>query len=140
VRSKGAEIPPQDERRLAIFEELKQWVGFGSVDEEALRGLHAHVEPHFPRIAEAFYDRILANPTARRVLEQGEPGRQPQVTLVRWMGGLFRGPQDGAYFELRCRIGRVRPDRAAPALHVRGDERAAAGTAADRELRPGPRA
>jgi signal transduction histidine kinase len=59
-------------------------------------------------VAEVFYDRILANPGARQVLEGGESRvGQLKRTLVRWMEGLFLGPWDQKYYELRCRIGRV---------------------------------
>jgi len=91
-----------------VFNELQSYVGFGAADGEALRALHPHVQPHFERIADVFYARILAHPGARRVLEGGES----QVgalkrTLVQWMEGVFRGPWDQEYFERRCRIGRV---------------------------------
>jgi signal transduction histidine kinase len=94
--------------RESIFEELKQYVGFGPSDGQALRALHLHLEPHFERVAELFYDRIVANAGARQVLEGGESRvGQLKHTLVRWMGGVFLGPWDEAYFDLRCRIGRV---------------------------------
>jgi two-component system sensor histidine kinase HydH len=92
----------------SILEELKRYVGFGPSDAQALRSLHPHVEPHFVRIAQAFYDRILANPEARQVLQSGESQvGQLKRTLVLWMGGVFLGPWDDEYFERRCRIGRV---------------------------------
>ena len=94
--------------RDSVLEELKRYVGFGTSDAQALHALHPHVEPHFVRIAQVFYDRILANPEARLVLEGGESRvGQLQRTLVRWMEGVFLGPWDDEYFELRCRIGRV---------------------------------
>jgi len=91
-----------------VFDELQRYVGFGSADREALRGLHPYVQPEFERIAGVFYDRILAHPGAQRVLEGGESQVGAlKVTLVRWMEVLFLGPWDQAYFERRCRIGRV---------------------------------
>ena len=91
-----------------MFDELQRYVGFGSADREALRALHPHVQPEFERIAGVFYDRILSNPGAQRVLEGGESQVGVlKVTLVRWMDVLFLGPWDQAYFERRCRIGRV---------------------------------
>src|SRR6185436_19294740 len=92
----------------SIFEDLKHYVGFGPGDGQALRAMHPHAQPHFPRIAEVFYDQILAHPEARRVLESGESevGKLKQ-TLIQWMDGVFLGPWDNAYFERRCRIGRV---------------------------------
>jgi two-component system sensor histidine kinase HydH len=93
---------------LSILEDLQGYVGFGPSDAQALRGMHPYVQSHFPRIAEVFYERILAHPEARRVLEGGESRvGQLKRTLVQWMEGLFLGPWDNAYFERRCRIGRV---------------------------------
>lgn len=92
----------------SIFEELKQYVAFGPSDERALRALHPRLQPHFERVAEIFYNRILANPGARHVLKAGESQvGQLKRTLVRWMEGVFLGPWDEKYYELRCRIGRV---------------------------------
>jgi signal transduction histidine kinase len=92
----------------SILEDLQHYVGFGPADVRALRGLHPYAQPHFARIAEVFYERILAHPEARRVLETGESEvGQLKRTLVHWMEGLFLGPWDNAYFERRCRIGRV---------------------------------
>jgi len=93
---------------LSILEELQGYVGFGPSDAQALRGMHPYFQSHFPRIAEVFYERILVHPEARRVLEGGESRvGQLKRTLVQWMEGLFLGPWDNAYFERRCRIGRV---------------------------------
>lgn len=92
----------------SIFSELKRYVGFTDVDELSLTKLHAVIAPDFQQIVELFYDRILSNDGARRVLEAGEStvGRL-KVTLVAWLDELLRGPWDEAYFERRCRIGRM---------------------------------
>jgi two-component system, NtrC family, sensor histidine kinase HydH len=92
----------------SIMEELKRYVGFGPDDMVALRALHPHALPHFEQIAEVFYERILSHPEARQVLEGGESRvGQLKRTLVQWMDGALNGPWDEAYFERRCRIGRV---------------------------------
>jgi two-component system, NtrC family, sensor histidine kinase HydH len=106
---------------LTIFDELLGYVGFGPADGEALRRFHPVAEPHFMRIAEAFYRRILDHPDARRALEGGESqvGRL-QVTLVDWMDTLLRGPWDAAYFERRCRIGRIHVRIALPQHYMFG--------------------
>lgn len=105
----------------SLFEELKHYVGFGADDEAALRALHPVVAPEFPRIAEVFYDRILAHEGSRRALESGESqvGRL-KVSLVAWMDKLFQGPWDEEYFELRCRIGRVHVRIALPQHYMFG--------------------
>lgn len=91
-----------------VFEELLGYVGFGQTDAEALRELHPIAQPHFPRIAEVFYKRILEHPNARRALEGGEAeiGRLKKL-LIEWMGTTLLGPWDLAYFERRTRIGRA---------------------------------
>ena len=91
-----------------LFDELKHYIAFGPADEAALRALHPVAAPQFVRIAEVFYERILENEGARQVLVGGESsvGRL-KGTLVTWMDGLLSGPWDDAYYELRCRIGRV---------------------------------
>ncbi len=77
--------------------------------------------PEFPRIAEVFYERILAHEEARRALQGGEStvGRL-KITLVAWMDKLFQGPWDEEYYELRCRIGRVHVRIALPQHYMFG--------------------
>jgi signal transduction histidine kinase len=106
---------------LDVFEELLSYVGFGATDGEALRELHRSAAPHFTRISEIFYARILEHPEARRALEGGESqvGRLKR-TLVDWMDSLLRGPWDAAYFERRCRIGRVHVRIALPQHYMFG--------------------
>ncbi|GMU01284.1 hypothetical protein KH5H1_54040 [Corallococcus caeni] len=91
-----------------VLEELQRYVGFSSDDGEALRELHPIACAHFERIADVFYRRILEHPEARKALEGGESQvGHLKVTLQDWMGSLLLGPWDAAYFERRCRIGRV---------------------------------
>ncbi len=91
-----------------ILDELKHYIAFGPADEAALRLLHPVAAAHFVRIAEVFYRRINEHEGARQVLAGGETsvGRL-KVTLVSWMDRLLSGPWDEAYFELRCKIGRM---------------------------------
>ncbi len=104
-----------------IFEELKRYVGFGPDDEAALHALHGTAEPHFHRISEIFYERILEHEGARKSLEGGESqiGRL-RHTLVGWMNELFRGPWDEAYFTRRSRIGRKHVEIALPQHYMFG--------------------
>lgn len=95
-------------RTESVFEELQHYVGFSAADGEALRALHPLAQAHFERIADVFYRRILDHPEARKALEGGESQvGHLKVTLQHWMGSLLQGPWDTAYFERRCRIGRV---------------------------------
>lgn len=104
-----------------VFDELLSYVGFGPEDGEALRRLHPIAQPRLPRISEEFYQRILEHPDARRALEGGEShvGRLKR-TLVEWMDSLLTGPWDDAYFERRCRIGRVHVRIALPQHYMFG--------------------
>ena len=99
----AAETSPE-----TLFAELKRYVAFDGEDQRTLRELHPVLAPHFVAVAERFYQRILENEGARKVLTSGESmvGRL-KITLVGWMDKLLAGPWDEAYFDLRCRIGRV---------------------------------
>ena len=91
-----------------LLEDLERYLEFGEADALALRSLHEVARPSFPAVAEAFYARILAHPGARAVLQGGESevGHLRRTLLV-WLDQLLSGPWDEAYFEARCRIGRV---------------------------------
>ncbi|MFT3843047.1 MAG: HAMP domain-containing sensor histidine kinase [Myxococcaceae bacterium] len=104
-----------------LFEELKRYVGFDANDEAALRALHPIAKPEFVRISEVFYDRILKHDGARTALVGGESsvGRL-KVTLQAWMEKLLQGPWDEAYYELRCRIGRLHVRIALPQHYMFG--------------------
>ncbi|MDQ3266598.1 MAG: protoglobin domain-containing protein [Myxococcota bacterium] len=104
-----------------LFEELKRYTRWDDADEQSLRALHPLAQPHFVRVAEVFYDRILTHEEARRVLEGGEStvGRL-KITLVQWMETLLQGPWDEHYYERRARIGRVHVRIALPQHYMFG--------------------
>jgi two-component system, NtrC family, sensor histidine kinase HydH len=105
----------------SLFQELQRYVGFGPPDGDALRALQPVAEPHFERISEVFYDRILKHEGARKALEGGESQvGHLKHTLVAWMGELFQGPWDQAYFERRARIGRKHVAIALPQHYMFG--------------------
>ncbi len=91
-----------------VLNELKRYVGFDQADERALRTLHEVAAPQLGRIADVFYDRILAHEGARQVLIEGESQvGKLRGTLVGWMDTLLRGPWGEDYWAQRYRIGRV---------------------------------
>lgn len=91
-----------------LFQELKRYVEFTETDERALRTLHSIAQEHFKPFSEVFYARILEHEGARRSLTGGESVvGHLKVTLQAWMDKLLSGPWDEAYFEVRCRIGRM---------------------------------
>jgi two-component system, NtrC family, sensor histidine kinase HydH len=105
----------------SVFAELKRYVDWGAADEEALRELHPHAAPHFSRIAEKFYARILTHEGARTALVGGESRvGQLKITLIAWMDRLLAGPWDDDYFHARCRIGRVHVRIALPQHYMFG--------------------
>jgi signal transduction histidine kinase len=104
-----------------LFEELRRYVGWNATDEQALRELHPRATPEFARIADVFYARILEHEGARKALVGGESKiGHLKVTLVAWMDKLLSGPWDEAYFELRCRIGRMHVRIALPQHYMFG--------------------
>ena len=104
-----------------IFEEVKRYVAFDRTDEEALLALHPLAHPHFARISDVFYHRILQHEDARKALFEGESmvGRL-RHSLVLWMDKLLTGPWDEQYYELRARIGRKHVDIALPQHYMFG--------------------
>src|SRR5262249_30688858 len=73
----------------------------------ALRRLHPFAEPHFPRIAGLFYERLHEHEQARRVITSLAQVERLQTTLQLWMHLLLLGPWDDAYYQKRARIGRI---------------------------------
>ncbi len=104
-----------------LFEELKRYVAFGPDDEATLVAFHPLARPHFERIADVFYDRILRHEGARKALLGGESqvGRL-KVTLKAWLEKLLLGPYDEDYYELRARIGRAHVRIALPQHYMFG--------------------
>jgi two-component system, NtrC family, sensor histidine kinase HydH len=105
----------------SVFDELKRYVDWSADDEAALRELHPHSAPHFARIAELFYARILTHEGARAALVGGESRvGQLKVSLIAWMDRLLSGPWDDEYYQLRARIGRVHVRIALPQHYMFG--------------------
>src|SRR5438270_8396944 len=91
----------------SVFDELKRYVLWSEADERALRAMYPLAQPHFGRVADVFYRRILEHEEARKALENEAQVGRLKVTLVAWMERLFQGPWDADYYEVRARIGRV---------------------------------
>lgn len=93
--------------REHLFDEIKRYVNFDENDEELLRALRERVRPHVFRIIDDFYDHILGHSGARGSITGGDAQvERLKGTLRAWMDGLFAGPWDYEYYELRARIGR----------------------------------
>lgn len=88
------------------LEELVAYVGFDDADARQLRALHPVLAPHFPAVAERFYEAVFASPGAASVLTGPEQVERLRVTLIDWMSSGLLGPWDERYYERRSRIGR----------------------------------
>lgn len=89
------------------FDELKEYMRFDAADHKALQELHPLARPHFTAIADDFYERLRAIPSALAVFRSEEQVLRLQATLAKWMDRLLSGPWGDDYFELRSRIGKV---------------------------------
>jgi two-component system sensor histidine kinase HydH len=105
---RGTALASQIPMALSLFDSLKTYVGFTEASSAALRAFHPAAQPSFVEIVDDFYAAIEAHPGASAAITGGaaQIARLKQ-TLIRWLDVLLLGPHDGAYYELRARIGRM---------------------------------
>jgi PAS domain S-box-containing protein len=89
------------------LEDVLLYIGWSDADAENVRALAPHVVPHTRAIAEEFYARIRQHPIADNVFKDEAQVRRLQETLQVWVIEALQGPWDIAYYDRRCRIGRV---------------------------------
>jgi signal transduction histidine kinase len=89
------------------FSEMKRYVEFSAEDAALLAGFRATAAPHFERITQEFYDRIRLHEDAHAVFTGEAQIARLQRSLVRWLGRVFGGTYDEAYFADTTAIGRV---------------------------------
>ena len=92
----------------AAFEtyvQMKGFLQFDDSDSERLKSLAPVFAKHGPGITDAFYDALLAMPATAGIIE----GRVDMLkkTHIAWMGELFNGEYDRAFFERQFKIGQV---------------------------------
>jgi len=93
---------------VTFFDEIKEYVGFGQAEGEALLALYGVVSPRFPEFADHFYDVILRHPRAAAAITGGRSQvERLKRTLTAWMESGLRGPHDEAFYQRRARIGRI---------------------------------
>jgi signal transduction histidine kinase len=93
---------------LSFFEEVTSYVGFRSEDSLLLRAFLPVAEPHFERISEHFYERIVNHPRAHQSITGGaEQIARLKRTLVEWMRSGLAGPHDEEFCRRRARIGHI---------------------------------
>jgi PAS domain S-box-containing protein len=90
-----------------LFQELKRYVRFDDRDARVLAAFHPHAAPHFPRIAQDFYDRIREHEGAHDVFTGEDQIARLRQSLQRWLDRICLGPHDEAYFEETSKIGRM---------------------------------
>lgn len=97
-----------DDMAHELFDEMKRYVGLSEKDGQRLADLKGRIAPRLSGMADVFYETLIRHPGARAVFED-DLGRIDRLkcSLLIWLGELFDGIYDDAYFERRCRIGRV---------------------------------
>ncbi len=91
-----------------FFAEIVDYVGFSVADSARLSEFLPTAQPHFERIAEHFYERILAHPQAHDAITGGEAQiERLKRTLVEWMRSGLAGPHDQEFCQRRARIGHI---------------------------------
>jgi len=90
----------------SFLDELLSYVNLDEGERARLAALHPDLAPHFPAIAEKFYEAVWAHPKAAAVLRGPEQIERLRVTLIEWMSSGLLGPHDERFYEKRSRIGR----------------------------------
>jgi two-component system sensor histidine kinase HydH len=91
-----------------FFAEVSNYIGFGPEDSERLRAFLPAATPHFERISEHFYERIVAHPQAHEAITGGDAQiARLKRTLVDWMHSGLEGPHDEDFCQRRARIGHI---------------------------------
>jgi signal transduction histidine kinase/ActR/RegA family two-component response regulator len=101
-----------------FLEEMKSYVGFAEADVRLLVEIGPRLEPHFPALAELFYQKILAHPNAARIFSGPAQLTRLKGTLQHWARGLFAGRYDEVYAEERYEIGKRHVQVGVPQKYV----------------------
>lgn len=103
---------------IAVFEEMKRFVGFADADAARLKAVGPTFLTHGPGITDRFYENLAKFPATAKQIE----GRVDalKATHGRWMGELFSGDYGQAYFDSRIRIGMAHVRIKLPPQYVEG--------------------
>ena len=87
----------------AIFQEIKDFIGFTDRDVDALRSIAPIFAADGATITDLFYVKLASDPEQSALIE----GRVEALkrTHNRWMAELFAGEYGAAYFDNRWKIG-----------------------------------
>lgn len=106
-------------KAMTFFEEVTNYIGFTSHDSARLREFLPTAAPHFERISEHFYERILSHPQAHESISGGlEQVERLKRTLVEWMRSGLAGPHDEEFCKRRSRIGHIHVRIALPQRYM----------------------
>ena len=89
------------------YQELKRYVAFTDDDARLLQALGLLAAPHYPRIAQEFYERIREHEEAHAVFTGDAQIARLNRSLQSWLGRALGGTYDERYFEETQKIGRV---------------------------------
>ncbi|MFI5302418.1 MAG: protoglobin domain-containing protein [Polyangiales bacterium] len=89
------------------FHDLKAYLRATYEDVARLRALDVHARAHYPRIAQAFYERIREHAEAHAVIQDEAQMTRLQASLTRWIERFCTSERDDAYFAETAAIGNV---------------------------------
>jgi signal transduction histidine kinase len=86
-------------------ERRMKFLAFTEKDRDLLASQSAFIESIADRMADVFYERILAFPVTRRFLEDADLVQRLKALQRRHFIQLWTGPYDETYFDSRLRVG-----------------------------------
>lgn len=89
------------------YVELTRYVRYGADDAARVAAARPHVEPHFRRISDEFYERIHEHDDAHAIFTDDAQIERLRRSLVTWLERLFTGAFDEGYYAFTLHIGRV---------------------------------
>ena len=89
-----------------LFSELKRYVRFSRRDVELLNALHPHAEPHFERIARAFYERNREHDETYAVFVDEAQIQRLHGSMIDWLGRILSGSYGDNYCDASALIGK----------------------------------
>ena len=89
------------------YQDLKKYVGFSSEDAARISSVKALVEPSFPDLVDAFYERVRSDPTAAAAFREPAQMERQRRALLGWLDRFFSDSRDREYMTRAARVGEV---------------------------------
>lgn len=108
--------PPQ-----TLFErylQLIRWTGLTDTDLHAAVAAWQWIQPHAGELVEDFYEQILKNPEAARVIGAPDQVERLKRSLQTWLADLFAGTYDAEFVQRRWQVGYRHVQIGLPAIWV----------------------